>query len=103
MPLALDGDGPVDALSTLDRVTDRDDRPSGILRAGEDGYPRAELRFEQQRFARDVRDAIPGARWFGFDVDGWSTAAYEPLRERGLALEQVAGETMAEEAARLRG
>jgi erythromycin esterase-like protein len=89
------------------RRVDRLDRPWGILRAGYDAHPEAALAHEQRTFARAVRATAPGSRWFGFDVDGWSTAAYEQLAEMRLpdrlrdGLQPVAGESLAEEAARI--
>jgi hypothetical protein len=83
------------------RRTDRDDRPWGILRAGDEAFPRAAFASAQQAFARAVQDL--GVRWFGFDVDGWTTAGLELLRELGAAegFEQVPGESLDEEAARV--
>ncbi len=88
------------------RRTDRDDRPTGVLAAGERDYPTAALAHEQRAFARAVRAAIPGARWFGFDIDGGATAAHPALRSQlgtplPHGLEPVPGETMEEEAARV--
>ena len=80
------------------RHPDRDDRPSGVLADGERHFPLAAFASEQRAFARSVRAAVPGARWFGFDVDGGTTAAHPLLR--GM-LEPVPGESMAEEAARV--
>jgi hypothetical protein len=83
------------------RRTDRDDRPSGILRAGDDAFPRDAFASAQRAFATSLQGL--GIRWFGFDIDGWTTAALELLRELGVAdgLEQVPGETLEEEAARV--
>ena len=48
--------------------TDRDDQPTGILRASFDAYPTALFKAEQTRFYRGLRD-IARVRFFGFDID----------------------------------
>ena len=88
------------------RRPDRDDRPTGVLAAGERAYPLAAFARRQRELARAVRVAIPGARWFGFDVDGGTTAAYPALRAQlgdplPAGLEPVPGESLAEEADRV--
>lgn len=92
------------------RRTDREDRPWGILAAGDAAFPLAAFRSAQQAFARSVRDLGDELRWFGFDVDGWTTAGLEVLRELGradpavaavvTALAQVPGEPLQAEADR---
>ena len=109
--------------SQLERVTiygysgasrpDRDDTPTGILRASfGDAYPTALFAAEQKRFARGLRKI--GVRFFGFDIDPLPGGGYEDLTEildsmptdATIArirntLHRVPGETIEEEIARL--
>ncbi len=109
--------------SHLDRVTiygysgatrsDRDDTPTGILRASfGDAYPTALFAAEQKRFARGLRKI--GVRFFGFDIDPLPGGGYEDLAEIldstpadaaidriRNALQRVPGETIEMEIARL--
>jgi erythromycin esterase-like protein len=109
--------------SHLDRVTiygysgasrtDRDDTPTGILRASfGDAYPTALFAAEQKRFAHGLRKI--GVRFFGFDIDPLPGGGYEDLAEIldsmpadatvariRNALQRVRGETIDEEIARL--
>ena len=92
------------------RRTDRPDRPWGILAAGDAAFPTEAFRTAQQAFARSVREVGGDLRWFGFDVDGWTTAGLEVLRELGPShpdvaalvadLEQIPGESLQAEADR---
>ncbi len=109
-----DGDGRhLDRLATFgDRShvrPDRDDQPSGVLRASFDAYPTALFKAEQTRFYRDLRGIGP-VRFFGFDIDAVGTGYADIEIHRGLAgvsdefwrrLARVPGETLAEEADRL--
>jgi erythromycin esterase-like protein len=109
--------------SQLDRVTiygysgasrtERDDTPTGILRASfGDAYPTAVFAAEQKRFAHGLRKI--GVRFFGFDIDPLPGCGYEDLAEIldsmpadaavariRNALHRVPGETIDEEIARL--
>jgi erythromycin esterase-like protein len=109
--------------SQLDRVTiygysgasrtDRDDTPTGILRASfGDAYPTALFAAEQKRFAHGLRKI--GVRFFGFDIDPLPGGGYEDLAEIldsmpadapvariRNALQRVPGETIEQEIARL--
>jgi erythromycin esterase-like protein len=92
--------------------SDRDDRPTGILREGFDSYPTAQFAAEQKRFAHCLRRI--GVRFFGFDIDPLPGGGYEDLTQmldsmpadsatnavrRGL--QRVPGETIDQEIARL--
>jgi hypothetical protein len=83
------------------RRSDRHDRPWGILDTGDGGEPADGFVRAQIAFARSLQHL--GVRWFGFDVDGWTTAAVELLRELGAAegLDPVPGESLQEEADRV--
>jgi len=92
---------------TSHRRADRDDRPKGVFKASNDAYPTALFKAEQTRFYQGLR-ALPGIRrFFGFDIDVAGTgyldirghARHDPAFWRRL--EQVPGESMAEEAERL--
>ena len=98
-----------------DLRTDRIDRPTGILKASFDAYPVALFAAEQRRFYRGLRALPPPDRFAGFDVDALPGAAYANIRDAigELATEptvaawleslaRVPGETVAEEAARVR-
>ena len=109
--------------SQLERVTiygysrasrsDRDDTPTGILRASfGDAYPTALFAAEQKRFAHGLRKI--GVRFFGFDIDPLPGGGYEDLADIldslpadaavdriRKALQRVPGETIDEEIARL--
>jgi erythromycin esterase-like protein len=120
--------------SQLERITiygysgaarsDRDDTPTGILRASfGDAYPTAQFASEQKRFAHGLREISlrlespdSGSRihFFGFDIDPLPGGGYEDLAELmdaapadatidriRKALQRVAGETIADEIARL--
>lgn len=89
--------------------TDRDDQPTGILRASFDAYPTALFKAEQTRFYRGLRDTAR-VRFFGFDIDaaGAGYADVEAHRDvAGISEEfwerfgRVSGETLLEEADRL--
>ena len=92
------------------RRTDRSDRPWGILAAGDAAFPQEAFRDAQQAFHRSIRAISDDLRWFGFDVDGWTTAGLEVLRELVpshpevaavvAGLEQVPGESLTAEADR---
>jgi erythromycin esterase-like protein len=93
--------------------TDRDDTPTGILRASfGDAYPTALFAAEQKRFAQGLRKI--GVRFFGFDIDPLPGGGYEDLAEIldslpadatvariRNALHRVPGETIEQEIARL--
>ena len=93
--------------------TDRDDSPTGILRASfGDAYPTALFAAEQKRFARGLRKI--GVRFFGFDIDPLPGGGYEDLVEIlesmptnakidqiRKALQRVEGETIDAEIERL--
>ena len=94
---------------------DRDDRPSGVLKAPFDAYPVALFRAEQARYYRGFRTAGEHTRHFGFDIDALPGGTYEDIddllarhevvpavRQFRRALSPVKGETPQEEAARLR-
>ncbi|HEV2169600.1 MAG TPA: erythromycin esterase family protein [Candidatus Binatus sp.] len=103
--------------------TDRDDRPTGILRDSFSLYPVAQFAAEQKRFARGLRDISrplesssnhSRLHFFGFDIDALPGGGYEdlggiletlppgatlgPIRS---TLERVPGETIENEIARL--
>ncbi|HWA60748.1 MAG TPA: hypothetical protein VG939_05205 [Caulobacteraceae bacterium] len=95
---------------------DRDDRPTGLLRASFDAYPVDIMAAEQRRFYLGLAAAANGASvtLHGFDIDGLPGGGYadvlarlEPWNDRprvktlvqGLA--RVAGEAAAEEGARV--
>ena len=92
--------------------TDRDDRPTGILRDSFDSYPVAQFAAEQKRFAHGLRRI--GVRFFGFDIDALPGGGYEDLAEIlasmpadsateaiSAKLQRVDGETIDHEIARL--
>ncbi len=100
--------------ASLDRITlfgyrdemrdDRDDFPTGILKASFEKPADAGLRFEHRRLLTGMRDLArrsPSLCFFGFDVDTAPGGAYADLAARGLSLERVAGETLAQEVERL--
>ena len=63
--------------------SDRNDRPTGILRASFDAYPTTLFVGEQSRFYRALRAAVPDnrLRYFGFDIDGAPGGSYEDIAE----------------------
>lgn len=66
--------------------SDRDDRPTGVLREIFDGQPEAALRAEQLRFLDALRRSgcaggTEGLRFFGFDIDYEPGVGYELLAE----------------------
>ncbi|HTK97925.1 MAG TPA: hypothetical protein VL379_07860 [Pseudomonadales bacterium] len=88
---------------------DRDDRPSGILRASFDAYPTALFKAEQSRFYRGLR-AIRSLRFFGFDIDATGTGYADIEAHRNAPdvnpafwdrLARVPGETLSDETDRL--
>jgi erythromycin esterase-like protein len=87
------------------RADGRDDSPTGILAESTSAHPEAAFRHEQREFARAVRKEAqtpgPPLRWFGFDVDYDPGVGYEELRDRGVVLERPAGESLADESARI--
>ena len=89
--------------------TDRDDQPTGVLRASFDAYPTTLFKAEQTRFYRGLRN-ITRVRFFGFDVDAVGAGYADVEAHRGAAgidrefwtrLARVPGETPLEEADRL--
>jgi erythromycin esterase-like protein len=109
-----DGDtSRLDGLATFGderhRRDDRDDRPTGVLRASFDAYPTQLFKAEQIRFYRELRTLRP-LRFAGIDIDAPGNG-YEELfaaRERvdapdafWTALACVPGESLAAEADRL--
>ena len=89
--------------------TDRDDQPTGILRASFDAYPTSLFKAEQTRFYRGLRD-IARVRFFGFDIDAVGTGYADVEAHRDVAdigeefwmrFARVRGETLLEEADRL--
>ena len=95
---------------------DRDDRPTGVLRASFDAYPTSLFVDEQSRFYRTLRGATKDDRlnYFGFDIDGLPGGTYEDIEEMlsGCrqspaisnflsSLTRVHGESLHEEAERL--
>jgi erythromycin esterase-like protein len=112
--LASGDESQLDRLATFGHPgrADRDDRPTGILRASADAFPTALFKAAQVRFYRALRELEP-RRFFGFDV-GAPDATYEDIEARvdqvpdtGMAqslrqlLARVPGESIAEEAERL--
>ena len=101
---------------TGDQRADRDDRPTGVLRASFDTYPTTLMRAEQTRFYAGLRRAAGETRigYFGVDIDGFSGGGYADI-EGALAtvsgevgvraflkrLARRSGESAAEESARL--
>lgn len=95
-----------------DRRTDRDDRPTGILRASFERYPTARFKAAQSAFYHAVRGL--GLRAFqGLDVNAVAGGGYADIRarlaqlDRGIAdrieraLVRVPGESALDEATRL--
>lgn len=100
--------------ASLERVTlfghrgearsDRDDSPTGILRASYEKPADEGLRFEHERLLRGLRDLARRSvklRFFGFDVDGIPGGAYSDLAHLELPIERVPRETLSEEVERL--
>ena len=98
-----------------DLRSDRIDRPTGILKASFDAYPVSLFAAEQRRFYRGLRTVPPPDRFAGFDIDALPGAAYAnildaigDLAEKPAVaawlrqLERRPGESVAEEAARVR-
>ena len=89
---------------------DRDDRPTGILRASFDAYPTALFKAEQARFYRGLRKLAP-SRFHGYDIDAVGVGYDDLRRERHRApalsaafwpaLERIDGESLGAETARL--
>ncbi len=88
---------------------DRDDWPTGVLRASFDAYPTALFKAEQVRFYRGLR-TIPSLRFFGFDIDAAGTGYADIELNRNAAdvnaafwarLARVPDETLSDEADRL--
>ena len=91
------------------RRPDRDDRPTGVLRASFDVYPSKLFKAEQTRFYRVLRD-LGIARYHGIDIDapgnGYAEIAATSDRARldaasRAALDRVEGESLDAEATRL--
>jgi erythromycin esterase-like protein len=91
------------------RRTDRDDRPTGILRASFDVYPAALFKAEQARFYRTLRE-LGVTRFHGLDIDAPGNGYSELHAWRGrrdidpafwTLVARVDGETLDEEAHRL--
>jgi len=88
---------------------DRDDSPTGILRASFARGPDPRFRHEHERLLaglRRLRASAPGLHLFGFDVDADPGGAYADIArlagaETARALARVPGETLAEEVERL--
>ena len=109
-----DGDeAHLDALATFGderhRRADRDDRPTGVLRASFDAYPARLFKAEQARFYRVLRE-IGVTRFHGIDIDapGNGYAELAALRDVAAidpafwsAVARVDGESLDAEAARL--
>jgi erythromycin esterase-like protein len=97
------------------RRSDRDDQPTGILRAASDAYPTSLFLAEQSRFYRQLRALCEEAdlQYFGFDIDGSPGGSYEDIGRILGALDgsllapflstlaRVVGESILEEADRL--
>ena len=93
-----------------DARTDRNDEPTGVLKASAEAYPTAALEAEQIRFYRALRRLGGVRRYFGFDTYGHD-AGYVRLPvllgESAVAdevtkgLQRVPGESIEAEAARL--
>ena len=112
--LATGDESHIDATATFGDArherADRDDRPTGILRASFDAYPTALFKAEQARFYRALRTLAP-ARFHGFDIDAVGAGYDDLLRARSHArrvperfwslLDRVDGEPLAAETARL--
>ncbi len=96
---------------------DRDDGPTGLLKRAFDSYPTDLFLAEQTRFYRGLRDAAHGGKlhFFGFDIDGSPGGVYEDIAQSlagrtddveltafHRALARVPGESVGEEAGRLR-
>lgn len=89
--------------------SDRDDWPTGVLRASFDAYPTALFKAEQARFYRGLR-AVPSLRFFGFDIDA-AGAGYADVEAHRNTISvnpafwarfaRVPGETLSDEADRL--
>lgn len=98
-----------------DLRADRNDRPTGLLKASFDAYPVSLMRAEQARFYAGLRAAAEGAaEYFGFDIDALPGGGYADIADRlALAADGTAaraclqrlahrpGETAVEEARRL--
>jgi len=109
-----DGDeSHLDGLATFGderhRRADRDDRPTGVLRASFDVYPSRLFKAEQTRFYRALRDSGV-TRFHGIDIDapgnGYAEIAAASDRARldaacRAALDRVKGESLDAEATRL--
>jgi erythromycin esterase-like protein len=81
--------------------SDRDDRPTGVMRELFANQPEAAFRAEHVRYLRALR-RLGGIRLFGFDVDYEPGVGYEVLAERGTpAPPRVAGESLDAEIARI--
>jgi erythromycin esterase-like protein len=98
-----------------DLRTDRNDRPTGMLKASFDAYPVALFRAEQLRFYRGLRQVGAHLDFYGFDVDALPGGAYANIATELEAdsdnpdikhwltdLTQIGSESVAEEASRLR-
>jgi len=110
----VDGDeSHLDRLATFGderhRRDDRDDRPSGILRASFDAYPTRLFKAEQTRFYCGLRALAP-VRFHGIDIDAPGNGYDALFAQRGefaapeslwTQLERVSGETLTDEAKRL--
>jgi erythromycin esterase-like protein len=94
---------------------DRLDRPTGVLKASFDLYPVDLFQAEQLRFYRALRALDAELEFYGFDVDALPGGAYadvadtlkdcacDPAMSAWLAnLARVPGESVSDEAARLR-
>jgi erythromycin esterase-like protein len=95
--------------------SDRDDTPTGVLRASYENPPDAVFRDEHVRLLEGLRAIArrrPALRFFGFDVDGLPGGAYADLAGHGPGVLPVRvlselvrrpGESLPEETARLTG
>jgi erythromycin esterase-like protein len=74
--------------SLLDPIDEPDWYTTGVLRTAVTRHPKAAFDAEQRRFAQAVRDAVPSARWFGFDIGGFD-AEYLKLANAATTFEEL--------------
>ena len=80
---------------------DRDDAPTGVLRASFEAYPTALFKAEQSRFYRGLR-ALRPERYYGIDIDAPGTG-YEDVDAAAARLEGSAGNRFRQTLARVPG